>query len=78
MNIQYVAIISEMPDVPHVGPPFDGREIVPHGVSLVTRGSLPARPMGPSMNVGEAQKDVISATVGPRFAAWAHCSGTTG
>lgn len=36
MNIQYVAIISEMPDVSHVcraSRPSGGKEIVPHGVS---------------------------------------------
>lgn len=43
-----------MPDM--LQGPFDRGEIVPHRVSLVTRGPLPARPMGTNVNVGEAQR----------------------
>ena len=58
MNIQHAGIISEMPDVPHIGPWPRNRP--PQNIAGHAWPSAYAGPMGP--NVGEIQRDVVSAT----------------
>lgn len=48
MNIQYVAIISETPDVPHIGPPFDGGSEKSSPTECHAWPSARGDPMGPT------------------------------